>query len=139
MYIPKYPSNIKQCSVLQTINSTHILTLYIYIVIYKTQNNQNVLLSIYYYRKQSVNKIIVYIQYIINTHFKARSATPRCHRDKRSSIKISFMLSTSKWIPNFRLCNGCKSVITFISQFFFTALNSTALLFQNCDTNKGRS
>ena len=33
----------------------------------------------YYYRKQSVNTIIVYIQYIINTHFKARSATPRCH------------------------------------------------------------
>ena len=68
------------------------------------QNNKNVLLSIYYYRKQSVNTITVYIQYIINTHFKARSATPRCHafvfcymfRDKRFSIKISYMLSTSK-------------------------------------------
>ena len=31
------------------------------------------------------------------------------------------------------------TVITFISQFFFTASNSTALLFRNYDTNKGRS
>ena len=113
--------------------------LYLYSWFINTKiNNQNVLLSIYYYRKQSANTIIVYIQYIINTHFKARSSTPRCHRDKRFSIKISFMLSTSKWIPNIRPCNGCKSVITFVSQFFFTASNSTALLFRNYDTNKGR-
>ena len=45
----------------------------------QTQNNQNVLFSIHYYHKQSVNTIIAYIQYIINTYFKARSSTPRCH------------------------------------------------------------
>ena len=55
------------------------MTSYIYIVDLQTQNNKNVLFSIHYYHKQSVNTIIAYIQYIINTHFKARSSTPRCH------------------------------------------------------------
>ena len=78
MNIPKYPSNIKPCSILYNYK-THILTSYIYIVDLQTQNNQNVLFSIHYYHKQSVNTIIAYIQYIINTHFKAGSSTPRCH------------------------------------------------------------